>query len=589
MMSIKHLGRLFLSAMVATALYAQPSCASKPNKEKIPVICDLFSQENDIDYPGIQAHLHYTFKDPMLLKTALRPMLPTPLQGDKNAYDLLEFRGDAVLKLITMDRLFEILPGHIRGQMSTLCGDLVMNHWLTEYALWNLDLERYLPCPSGSYKVCDVMEALVGAVYVDGGPNGLSHARRFVTLFLDDETLHNKMQEMSKTSTRLVFTPQMTQDQKDALAKICRPERLGSTNAKSLLNELLLDLFDDRPEYTTHFEKGEDGHVLFRTHVIGAQIGKTNHGHGRTCQESEENAARQAINTLAQAPLYSTGSPSGSPNSFRVQLKEMLDFLDLKLTTRSTMEGKPHEPTIGFEYLLGEKPIGVGQGSSKAQAAEMAAGQACDAIIQLEAQKRASRHSLRDSIWTTLQANRAALQAATLAKQAAAAAARKAAKTPAVYSASSGSVLAPASVSSATASPAASIIGTAVAASVAPVTPPAPTLVTSVPTTPPAASVTNTTVVSTSAASVPAPTKTVTSQANKAKGNGKLPKQGHIQKPKPPVATGAPSVAVSPHKGKTPQYVGPKAGPRAHIKMQPQTNGAQKPGSTSSHAPVKAA
>jgi len=142
--------------------------------------------------------------------------------------------------------------------------------------------------------------------------------------------------------------PKMAPDQKEALEKICAPSRVKNTNPKSLLNEVLLTLFDDRPEYKNTVEKSEEGCVVFCAHVIGAQIGTKTIGRGHTVQEAEENAARAALNGLLSTPTFVIPHRLPCEKNFRKQLDELTNFFKLSLAAVSTTESAGGGSSIRF-------------------------------------------------------------------------------------------------------------------------------------------------------------------------------------------------------------------------------------------------
>lgn len=400
------------------------ACASRsnnPNKELFPPVAAIFSPEQDIDYPRLQAHLHHKFQNPDLLRDALFPMLPARLQGNENDFDLLEWQGDAVLELVMTDRLMEIFPGHHRGHLDQLCSHLVKNKTLTEIYLWNLDLERYLPLPDGPYEICNVVEALVGAIYKDDRRNGLDNARRFVMRLLDEETTQVEISEFLKNAvvqfpkTVFTFTPSVSPEQEEALKAVCTPARIFKESPKSLLNEVLLKIFDERPEYVTHFDMDEKGQVVFVSHVVAAQVGKKNEGRGRTQQQAEENAALQALIGLSRGPLGPSEPLPESDLNFRYQLSEMIKFLGVKERSDACQGSMP---PFKFKIILDGQLVGEGEGITKAKAEEAAAQKACAFIIAAEKTKRDTREALRLGQFQTIRA--ATLKSAAEAKLAAA-------------------------------------------------------------------------------------------------------------------------------------------------------------------------
>ncbi|MFN7365626.1 MAG: ribonuclease III domain-containing protein [Alphaproteobacteria bacterium] len=165
---------LFIGLAVLAVSPVSQLYATSKSKEDFTPLQGVFSDAEDIDYKGLQAHLHHEFKDVTLLKDALFPMLPQKLRGSKDRHELLEWQGDAVLELIVTDRLLEIFPDEDRPPLNKLRQELVRNKTLTDIFYENLDIEQFLPRPESEYIICNVVEALIGAVYRDSAPNGMT-------------------------------------------------------------------------------------------------------------------------------------------------------------------------------------------------------------------------------------------------------------------------------------------------------------------------------------------------------------------------------------------------------------------------------
>ena len=119
----------------------------------------------------------YTFSDRQLLTQALTH---PSYGGDHHVphYQRLEFLGDAVLELYVSEQLYRAYPALGEGKLTRMRADLVREETLA-FALTRLGLNRFIRLSVGEEKSggrdkpsiqCDVMEAVLGAVYLDGGP-----------------------------------------------------------------------------------------------------------------------------------------------------------------------------------------------------------------------------------------------------------------------------------------------------------------------------------------------------------------------------------------------------------------------------------
>lgn len=143
---------------------------------------------------ALQDSLGYHFKDESLLVHALTHPSFSNENGDPKeaSNQRLEFLGDAVLELISSVFLFNRKPVIQEGMMTKLRAALVCEPALAESAR-RLKLGDYIILGKGEGRegiqrrdsvLSDALEAVIGAIYLDGG---MEEARAFVTeLVLSD-------------------------------------------------------------------------------------------------------------------------------------------------------------------------------------------------------------------------------------------------------------------------------------------------------------------------------------------------------------------------------------------------------------------
>lgn len=136
---------------------------------------------NIIDgYKELMDKIGYTFKEPSLLIKALsHSSYVNELKLNKHDdYERQEFLGDAVLELTVSDFLFKTKSTMREGDMTKLRAALVCEPTLSMCAKNGFDLPRYLLLGKGEDAtggrsrdsiIADVFEAIVGAIYLDGG------------------------------------------------------------------------------------------------------------------------------------------------------------------------------------------------------------------------------------------------------------------------------------------------------------------------------------------------------------------------------------------------------------------------------------
>lgn len=144
----------------------------------------------------------YTFRNPDLLQMAM-----SHRSVDGTNYERLEFLGDSILNFLMAEALFLKYPTAQEGDLSRLRASFVKGETLAEVAR-ELGLGQYLRLGAGELKsggrdrssiLADVVEALLGALYLDGG---LEVCREKLLLWFDDrlnKVLHKKTYKDPKT------------------------------------------------------------------------------------------------------------------------------------------------------------------------------------------------------------------------------------------------------------------------------------------------------------------------------------------------------------------------------------------------------
>ncbi len=160
------------------------------------------------EYSGekLEQKIGYHFKDGRLLKQALTHSSFTNEQkinkyGD---YERLEFLGDAVLELVSSDFLFHQEPEIAEGKMTKLRSTYVCETALA-YCAKDLELGSFIRLGKGEELnggrerdsiIADVVEAIIGAIYLD---SGLPEARAFIHRFILSDLENKQLFYDSKT------------------------------------------------------------------------------------------------------------------------------------------------------------------------------------------------------------------------------------------------------------------------------------------------------------------------------------------------------------------------------------------------------
>ncbi len=148
----------------------------------------------------LEERIGYHFKDIALLKQALTHSSFTNEQkiNKLKNYERLEFLGDAVLELVSSEFLFRQHPGLPEGELTKQRASMVCEPSLA-FCAKDLELGRFMLLGKGEETTggrhrdsitSDAMEAVIGAIYLDGGMSPATEfINRFVLSDLEDKKL----------------------------------------------------------------------------------------------------------------------------------------------------------------------------------------------------------------------------------------------------------------------------------------------------------------------------------------------------------------------------------------------------------------
>lgn len=144
----------------------------------------------------LQDWIGYRFKDLALLDMALTHTSFVKGDGKGKAHnERLEYLGDAVLELCVSEQLFLRHPEWSEGAMTRARASIVCETALDESARSHFELQEYLLLGHGEENtggrdkpsiIADALEALIGAVYIDGG---MDEAKSFILRFAGPKLL----------------------------------------------------------------------------------------------------------------------------------------------------------------------------------------------------------------------------------------------------------------------------------------------------------------------------------------------------------------------------------------------------------------
>lgn len=148
----------------------------------------------------------YEFKDKKLLEQAMTHSSYANEQriSKLNCNERLEFLGDAVLEIVSSEFLFSQYPEMPEGDLTKTRASMVCEPTLA-YCAAALELGSFLFLGKGEETtggrsrnsiVSDALEALIGAIYLDGG---FASAKEFIHRFILNDMEHKKLFYDSKT------------------------------------------------------------------------------------------------------------------------------------------------------------------------------------------------------------------------------------------------------------------------------------------------------------------------------------------------------------------------------------------------------
>ncbi len=233
----------------------------------------VLPQNEILPLQALEDKLGYVFKDLALLKKSLSHK---SYSNEKRLTRLdhnerLEYLGDAVLELCISDLLMHGFPDAQEGEMSKVRASLVNETALSEVAK-KIQLGKYLFLGKGEEQgqgreknslVSDAFEALIGAIYLDGG---FQHAFRFV---------------------KKLFLPEIERSTKEDINR----------DYKTKLQEEAQNRFREAPDYRLVDQQGPDHDKVFHVDLyIGGE--KFSAGQGKSKKQAEQMAAMKALDAL---------------------------------------------------------------------------------------------------------------------------------------------------------------------------------------------------------------------------------------------------------------------------------------------------
>lgn len=214
----------------------------------------------------MEERIGYCFQDKKLLRQALTHSSCSNEQKINKLpdYERLEFLGDAVLELVSSDHIFRENPEMSEGELTKFRSSIVCEPALA-FCARQIGLEEFILLGRGEELtggrkrdsiISDVMEAVIGALYLDGG---LSEADAFVKKYI-----------LSDLESKQLFYDSKTILQEEV-----------QRDGQSLTYELVSETGPDH-----------DKVFMVEARIDGQTVGK---GQGRNKKSAQQQAAYQAL------------------------------------------------------------------------------------------------------------------------------------------------------------------------------------------------------------------------------------------------------------------------------------------------------
>ncbi len=230
--------------------------------------------ENEDKLVELEGLLHITFRDRSILQRAVTHHSCCSETAVQDSYDTLEFLGDAIISAHVVEYIYRAFPAASEGEMTALKSEVVSRRILAKIGQ-KLGLFPYIRVDIANLRTfnersrdslcADALEALVGAIQIDQGPQA---AREFVT------------------RTILPVVLPLSQQSLD-------------TNPKGRLQKIVLQRSGSLPRYRVVEQSGRNNDRLFTVGVFEQDL-LLAMGKASSIKEAGRIAAREALELMSE-------------------------------------------------------------------------------------------------------------------------------------------------------------------------------------------------------------------------------------------------------------------------------------------------
>ncbi len=230
--------------------------------------------ENEDKLVELEALLQVTFRDRSLLQRAVTHHSCCSETAIQDSYDTLEFLGDAIIGAHVVEHIYLTFPNASEGEMTALKSEVVSRRILAKIGQ-KLGLFPYIRVDIANLRTfnersrdslcADVLEALVGAIQVDQGPEA---ARDFVARTILPEVALLSQQSLD-------------------------------TNPKGRLQKIILRRSGSLPRYRVLEQSGRNNDRVFTVGVFERDL-LLAMGEASSIKEAGRLAAREALELMSE-------------------------------------------------------------------------------------------------------------------------------------------------------------------------------------------------------------------------------------------------------------------------------------------------
>ncbi len=227
---------------------------------------------NNTDLAALEELLQVKFQDRSLLQRAVTHHSCCSETAVHDSYDTLEFLGDAIISAHVVEYIYRSFPDASEGEMTTLKSEVVSRR---AFALigQQLGLFPYIRVDIANLRTfnersrdslcADVLEAIVGAIHIDQGP------------------------EVARTFVVRAILPMVELVNRQVL----------DTNPKGRLQKIILQRSGALPRYRVLDQSGRNNDRLFLVGVFEHEV-LLGAGRASSIKEAGRQAAREALELL---------------------------------------------------------------------------------------------------------------------------------------------------------------------------------------------------------------------------------------------------------------------------------------------------